>query len=227
MKKWTKSIIGVVSIIAIIIIAMLVFYLTRPLVVYIESPTLANLSLSPFCSISPSYRLKVVSPDGYQPKNEALVIVDPLSIVSTDTRITVWGRDDESVDINFVIDENKMYSSFSSIPFIYPEGDAYASMVLSENPDLVPVSYSGRISNVNIDSVLKSIEGFDSVILFDPESSTLLLDSADCDFIVDFRYHPALSKYKNVKGITPDWDEAIRNALSGESGDIPFDFTLR
>lgn len=227
MKKWTNGIISVVSIVAIISIVIVAFYLTRPLVIYIESPNLTNLSLSPSKTITPNYRLKVVSPDGYQEKNEDLVILDPLSFVDTDKRTAVWGRSDDDVDIHIYMDEVEMYSLFSSIPFIYPEGDLYAENILSLNPSLVPVPYSGRITNVNIGSVMEAVDGYESVILFDPGSATSILDSINCNIFVDFRYYPALSKYKNVKSIAPDWDGAIKEALSIDSGDVSFDFALR
>lgn len=226
MKKLTKVLICVISILVLAVISALVFYFTRPLVLYVESSYLSESDLFPSFLLSSKFRLKVVSEEEYIPSDEVLIIMDPISKVESDKKCAVWGRDDDRADINIRIDEKKMYLSFSSIPFIYQEGDSYAKEIIDSNTSLIPVSYSGRVSNVNLDSTLKQLEGYESAILFDPDSATLLLDRSETTFYVDFRYYSALSGYRNVKAIKPLWKEALESALSLKEGDISLDFAL-
>lgn len=230
MKKAKMKFI-VVFFVFLFILALFVDYISLPLILYVESNELSSIKLDKPKPIGLSYRVRYIKEDKYSPDmNADLVLLDPCAkVLVIDSKCARWGRVDESVDINILVDDEKIWACIEQpIAFIYPDSSSIANRILDLHLDWKGVSYSGRISNVNIDIIKEDIADYDEVAIFDPSSALALIrEDINKSIIVDFRDKDALKMHRNVKVITPKWSKAIEEALALDSGNISLDFALR
>lgn len=224
-------------VLAVLAILFIAFYLTRPLVIYVSSATLYDeysKNLSKPRMLSFSYRTKFVDDSNAISNKASLVILDPLAELSEDidAKTSRWGKHiDGDADISFVVDEERLWKSalVGKSAFLYPEGNLEAEEMLALlGSDITPIAYRGRVTSANYSELADRLkeESISTVLLYEPQSALSMLDYQDALFYVDFRDYAALKDRKNVIGIIPDWDSAIKEALSIDSGDISFDYAL-
>ncbi len=129
---------------------------------------------------------------------DAELVVSPFSMISSflhsfsDERIALLYNDESS-------EESELYADLSQ-----------------DFPSLEGVSYSGRISVVNIDSINSRIEGTYGVIYLDPLSSSELYRTSSSRIVMCEMDAVAALSLESVISLHYDWDVMIRSYLSGE-----------
>lgn len=127
-------------------------------------------------------------------------------------------RDGEKVDLAF--SEEDMYALFlSSFPasltaLVYEESGEYDALydaLSSDYPSLTALTYQGRVSVVNIDSLVSSSESCYALIITDPLSSQLLYRRTGARIVMDERDAVGAVSLESVISLHYDWDRMIRS----------------
>lgn len=224
-----------------------VYYLFLPVVIFVEAPLpeeyLSRLSKPSYFSLS--YRLVISSEDelakNYVKFKPDLVLFSPLTENPgyIDAKTAGWGfPENTGFDLLIHNDHEKMFSTALeaagdvSTAFVYPRGSAEALELLEsleEDDEFVyGLEYSERISDANKGTLLDDLRKNETVnvLLFSPDSAyALLTEETGIKFYADYRDVAALYSPKNLVSIGPDWNSAIKKALS-EDSDFSFDYTL-
>lgn len=152
-------------------------------------------------------------------KKVDIYIYTPYSIVDDGERALFYTviRDGERVELDF--SEKDMYSSFlSSFPalpsaVVYEEtgeGVALYDSLREDYPLLSSLTYQGRVSVVNVDSLLSASESFYALIITDPTSSSLLYRRTGARIVMDERDAVGAVSLSSVVSVHYDWDRMIR-----------------
>ena len=222
-----------------LLLSFIAFYFTRPLVLFVSSNEMYSEYFDVLQKpkrITFGYRTKFISEEDESTQQANLLILDSLASLNESIdgiKIATIGSTD-NYDISLKIDINKLWPTalIGKVAFAFSDDDFKAEEVFSYlksiYPDIIALNYKGRVSDVNFNELASVIEDerIDSLLVYDPQTSLRLFDIPNVKFYVDFRDYPALSSLKNIVSIAPDWDSAIKKALSIDSGDISFDFTL-
>ena len=213
-----------VLLILFIVLGCTIFYFTRPSVAFV-----ASSSFPPGYELpEPGNILRYRMTDNIG--NADLVITAPDAAVPSGSDSYLFGReaeDGESPAAVLAIDTGRMWESalpLGSAVVLYEESDPASREILSHleeiDPDIKSVSYSGRISVANIDSVRSSIESASAEYLFALTPSTsmeLLRSDHQWSVVMDVRDSAAMEATEVDYAVSIDWDATVDNLLSGNA----------
>lgn len=217
-----KKVIIVIGIILFIFACCAVFFLTRPRVVFLHGTTLPEsyeISL-------PSNFFEYILVDN--PENADLVIASPVAQPPA-VPYYLFGREKEEGENPIAvlnIDESAMWEAAPAgkKAVVYERSSSAADEIadnLIEHDDTIErITYSGRVSGANVDSVRKRIEecGAEYVLLLTPSSSLpLLRGQREWKAVLDERDAAALETTPVEYAVAVDWDRTISALLSGEA----------
>lgn len=168
-------------------------------------------------------------------KNPSLVIYSNLSEVDPSFSSIVWGTDKAKGDYHFQINQEDMYSSliseFSSYPiaFLFEESDEESNKLFAKlsqkYSNIAPVTYSGRISIVNKDEIVNTLDSFYMTVVLTVNSSKEGWRETKSRVAMDMRYASSIVSKNRIISLMPDWDSLISDFLLGKS-DIPIYYTF-
>lgn len=125
---------------------------------------------------------------------------------------------------------SSILSSFPDRAFValYQKEDDESSSLLetltSEFPNLDTLSYSDRVSVVNKEEIVKTLDSYYGVLALTPESSRDALRSTKAKVVVDEIYAASLLSLDSLISLHYDWDRIIREYL--RDGDISIYYTF-
>lgn len=235
-QEMKKKKIKLLAIILAILALSLSYLFFIPYVEYRE-PELPSLFSSRLTHPQSSFSFLVGREGGILSKirKPSLVVYSPLSKVEEKEMKTLqWGRLDSEATYSVFFNPIDMYrfllesNSDKVIGFLFEENDDEAKKVYDtlslEFPNLVPVTYYDRVSVVNKDKIVESLNGLWGVIVYGVEDSREAWCNAECKVIMDPLSAASAVSLERVLAITPDWKDIIKSALKGD--DISFDYTL-
>lgn len=239
MKK--KVLLYTFVIILVLLFSIVALFCFLPLVVFVLPPSPSSFSSSfPHPSFFNLSYICVTREDGEASifekfKDPSLVIYSNLSEVDSSFPSIVWGTDKAKGDYYFQINQEELYSSliseFSSYPiaFLFEESDEESNNLfdkLSQKySNIAPVTYSGRISIVNKDEIVKTLDSFYMTVVLTVNSSKEGWRETTSRIAMDMRYASSIVSKDRVISLTPNWDSLISDFLSGK-GDIPIYYTF-
>ena len=199
-----------------------VFYLSRPSVSFVSSGSFPDGYELPEPGNIFEYR---VIRDA---SSADLVIVAPDAVVPSGIDSYLFGREaaeGESPIAVLAIDEPAMWeSALSGNDVLLYEGSSNAAVAISDHlksiePGIKVVTYSGRISNANIDQIRKALEesGAERILALTPSTSMELFRSSHpWHVVMDVRDAAAMETTAVDEAVSIDWDESIENLFSGQ-----------
>ncbi len=216
-----KSIVLLIILASLIVAGALLFYFLRPSVAFIRS----DLFPSGYELPGPSalrYRLTG------NPIGADLVIVSPDAAVPPGVPAYLFGReaeDGETVEAVLAIDNGRMWEQAlrdTEIALLYEESSVYgrevADYLSSIDGNVRSVTYTGRISGANIETVRKEIAGAGIVFALTPSSSVEILRSAHSwPVVMDIRDAAAMETTAVDEAVSIDWNKTVENLLAGRA----------
>lgn len=218
-----------------------VLFCSLPLVVFVLPPSPSSFSSTfPHPSFINSSFICVTRSDGEKSilekiKDPSLVIYSNLSKVDPSFPSIVWGTDKAKGDYYFQINQEEMYSflvsEFSSYPiaFLFEESDEESNKLFArlsqKYSNIAPVTYSGRISIVNKEEIVKALDSFYMTVVLTVNSSKEGWRETTSRIAMDMRYASSVVSKDRVISLTPNWNSLISSFLKGESN-IPIYYTF-
>ena len=198
------------------------FYMTRPSVAFIKA-----LSFPPGYELpEPGNILKYRMTDNAA--SASLVITAPDAAVPVGVDAYLFGREPVEGETPLAvlgINEGEMWRTAldgGSVVLLYEESSVSARRIAEYlkalDSDIAEVTYTGRISGANMDSVKSSIPDDENtrVLLLTPSSSMGLLRSPHSwRAVLDIRDAAAMETTEVDMAVSIDWDNTIENLLSG------------
>ena len=183
MQRMRKKSLVALAVLSAIVLAFILWLFLVPFVIYVQPQVpeeygrrLTHPVTTPFYLVGKDGGLlsRFRSPD--------LVVYSPISErIESDAVTLEWGNPQSKEDYSLTFNKIDMYRSALSetegraIAFLYDRNDWEAQEIFSslenEYPSLLPVSYDGRVSVVNEEDILSSLDKVWGVIVFDSESS--------------------------------------------------------
>ena len=170
-------------------------------------------------------------------RKPALIVYSPLSpVVEEDVPTLQWGRVVTDADYSFILDKEEMYRSVldeyegRTIGFLYVkddmEGEEIYQKLSAEYPNLVEVKYFERVSVVNRDEIIESLDNLWGVIVFDASSSREAWVGTKARVIMDNISASSALGQERIISIEPDWNDVIKSALKGEDISLHYTFAV-
>ena len=236
MQRMRKKSLVALAVLSAIVLAFILWLFLVPFVIYVQPQVpeeygrrLTHPVTTPFYLVGKDGGLlsRFRSPD--------LVVYSPISERMESDAITLeWGNPHSDEDYSLTFNKIDMYRSALSetegraIAFLYDRNDWEAQEIFSslekEYPSLLPVSYDGRVSVVNEEDILSSLDKVWGVIVFDSESSAVAWRKTKAKVIMDTVSAASALTLDKVMAIEPRWDEIIPSALKKDS--LSFHYTL-
>lgn len=209
-------------IILLLVLGAGLFYMTRPSVAFIKA-----LSFPPGYELpEPGNILKYRMTDNAA--SASLVITAPDAAVPVGVNAYLFGREPVEGETPLAvlgINEGEMWRTAldgGSVVLLYEESSVSARRIAEYlkalDSDIAEVTYTGRISGANMDSVKSSIPDDENtrVLLLTPSSSMGLLRSPHSwRAVLDIRDAAAMETTEVDMAVSIDWDNTIENLLSG------------
>lgn len=232
-----KTIVGALIILLVSAISLFFFY---PLVVYVYPSGMSKYSSRysrPFF-ISDGYLLLSRSDEKIsffeRIKKPVLYIYTPYAATDEGTHASSYTLYVDGEMIEMENDEEKSYRTFldsfprETIGFAYSEdnereGELFYSLK-NDYPSLEELSYTGRVSVVNVDSLKEKSGGYWGIIITSPDTSTELYRSSSSRIIMSEMDAVASLSLESVISIHYDWNKIIRKYLS--DGEISTYYTF-
>ncbi len=239
MKK--KVLLYITIVVLILLFSLATLFCFLPLVVFVLPPSPYSFSSTfPHPSFFNLGYICVTRNDGEKSilekiKDPSLVVYSSLSEIDPSFPSIVWGTDKAKGDYYFQINQEEMYSSliseFSSYPiaFLFEESDEESNEIFNKlsqkYSNIAPVTYSGRISIVNKDEIVKTLDSFYMTVVLTVNSSKEGWRETTSRIAMDMRYASSIVSKDRVISLTPNWDLLISDFLSGRL-DIPIYYTF-
>ena len=236
MQRMRKKSLVALAVLSAIVLAFILWLFLVPFVIYVQPQVpeeygrrLTHPVTTPFYLVGKDGGLlsRFRSPD--------LVVYSPISERMESDAVTLeWGNPQSKEDYSLTFNKIDMYRAALSemegraIAFLYDRNDWEAQEIFSslenEYPSLLPVSYDGRVSVVNEEDILSSLDKVWGVIVFDSESSAVAWRKTKAKVIMDTVSAASVLTLDKVMAIEPRWDEIIPSALKKDM--LSFHYTL-
>ena len=169
-------------------------------------------------------------------KKCSLYIYTPYSQSETGEHYAFYTMVKDGEEIRLDYSREEMYSSFLEVfgdeyvAFAYDdesgEDELLFSSLSSEYPSLGSITYSGRVSVVNEEKLIRESDEYYAVIIPDPLTSSSLYRNTISRVVMDERYAVAAVSVGSVISLHYDWVRMISEALFSPSVTSYYTFSV-
>lgn len=168
-------------------------------------------------------------------KNVDLYIYAPLCMIDEDSITPYFSLKDKNGRVIEVEKEDQnmwktILSSFPNRTFValYEESNEEANSIVEslsyDYPNLEHLTYLDRVSVVNKDEIVNTLNSYYGVLALTPESSKDALRSTKAKVVLDEIYGASLVSLDSLISLHYDWEKIINEYLNG--GDLSFYYTF-